>query len=392
MKNRIFKVLIILLLLTAAVLPVFGNEMSAVWARIYNATDQLDAKLSVMQSIVDLHNRDMEPVITDALKEIVNTIDDSLSFSERQKYDDLARMMIKELGALKAVDAAPEIFKVMTDTEDDFLRSVAIVGLGTAGARAYADEIAELLRKLNLEIIIIENKEKRESVVDACILALERLKHPDGFEPVFYASVGRYSRDSVVKAERALKNMLEDPTDLLVSIIKDDTPFKTRLAALEVEQRSEASAERMTEVANAAIEVSLLYNAISPTERQYQTRTKVMACEMIRDLGIASPAAVQWLDLMLNSSENINELVICLQALGTYSSDEAVAVLSDYLNTHNERRASGILYKDERAIRECVNALGNSGNANARTSLMLVEYSNWSNQTIRMARNAAKNL
>ncbi|MBI9108240.1 MAG: hypothetical protein JEZ04_15930 [Spirochaetales bacterium] len=392
MRKIILKAIIMVLLVSASVTPVFGNELSAVWSRIYNTTEQLGAKLVVMQNIVDLHNRDMEPVITDALKEIIYTRDESLSFSERQEHNDLIRIMVMELGNLKAVDAAPDIYEVVKITEDDFLRSVAIVGLGTAGARDYADEIAEFLRKLNLEIIIIENNEKRESLVNACILALERLKHPDGFEPVFYASVGRYSRDSVAKADRALKNMLEDPTDLLIKIVKDDTPFSIRLAALEVENRSAASAERKTELANTAIEVSLIYNAVTPSEREYQTRTKVRACEMIRDLGVANQAAVQWLDLMLNSSENVNEIVICLQALGTYSSDEAVAVLSKYLDFHNERRALGILYKDERAIRECINALGSSGNQNAKPSLRMVEFSNWSNQTIRMAKNAAKNL
>jgi hypothetical protein len=392
MKNRIIKYVVLSLLVISSVTPAFGNEMSAVWTGIYDLTNQLEAKLAVMQSIVELHSRDMEPVITEALKEIVYTRDDSLSFSEEQKYNELTQMIVRELGSLKAVDAAPEIYRVMRDTDDEFLRSAAIVALGTAGARSYVDEIAENLRKLNNEIIVIDNKEKRETVVDACILALERLKHPEGFESVFFASIGSYSRESVTKADRALKNMLEDPTDLLVKIIKADNTFKTRLAALEVENRSTAADERMSEVATAAIEVSLKYNAVNPTERQYQTRTKVRACEMIRDLGTAGPAAVQYLDLMLDSTENTNELVICLQALGTYSSDEAVAVLSDYLLTNNERRASGILYKDERAIRECINALGNSGNPNAKNVLMMVAYSNWSNQTIRMAKNAAKNL
>ena len=140
-------------------------------------------------------------------------------------------MLVKELGNLKAVDSGRLIYEVVKNTDDEsFVRCDC--GLGNAGARDYADEIAEILRKLNLEIIVIENKEERESVVDACILALERLKHPVGFKPVFNASVGRYSRNSVMKAERALQNMLEDPTDLLVEIIRDDTPFSTGLRRL----------------------------------------------------------------------------------------------------------------------------------------------------------------
>ncbi|MDC7225559.1 MAG: hypothetical protein PQJ61_02215 [Spirochaetales bacterium] len=391
MNKRIFTLVAAgCLLLSAA--PVFSNEMSAVWSRIYNTTDNLEARLSVMQNIVDLHDRDMEPVINEALKEIVYSLDESMSFNERQQLDDLMKMMIRELGSLKAVDSAPEMYKVMQTTEDEFLRAIAIAGMGNAGARDYADEIAEHLRYLNTGILTIENNEQRNSVVDACILSLERLKHPAGFEPVFFASIGRYARESVMKAERALQNMVEDPTDLVVDIIKADNSFEVRLAALGVEERSKATAERQTEAATAAIEVSLVYNAVTPTDREYQTRTKVKAAEMIRDLGTENEDAVEWLGVMLNSSTNVNELVISLQALGTYSSNNAVTILSTYLAYHSDRRVAGIQYKDERAIRECINAIANTGNPNGKTALMMVEYSNWSSQTIRMAKNALKNM
>ena len=392
MRKQISIFLIIAVSAAIFAAPVFANEQAAVWARIYNTTDKLQAKYSVMQSIVDLNDRDMEPVITDALKEIVYSKDESISSTDKQIYDDMMRMMVLELGNIKASDAAPVIYKVMEETDNEFLRAAAISALGNAGARDYVDEIADHLRYINSEIIIIENNEQRRSVINACILSLERLKHPVGFEPVFFASIGRYTRESVKRAERALQNMVEDPTDLVSGIIRDDNPFETRLSALEVEERSNAGAARKTEAATAAIEVSLVYNAQTPRDREYQTRVKIKACEMIRDLGAADEAAVEWLSEMLNTSTVVNELVVCLQALGTYSSDSAVEVLNTYLSYHNDRRSSGIQYKDERAIRACINALGNTGNPNAKTSLMMIEYSNWSSQTIRMAKNAMKNL
>ncbi len=390
MQKHIKSIILFIFIIAAA--PAFSDEMSAVWARIYNGTEDLEARLSIMQNIVDLHDRGMEPVITEALKEIVYSRDDSMSFYERQLNDDLTAMMLRELGSLKASSAAPEMFKVMDTTEDEFLRSKAIVALGTSGARDYAEKISDHLRYINSDIIQIENNEHRKSIVDACILALERFKAPVGFKPVFYASIGRYDRNSVIKAERALQNMLEDPTDLIVGIITEDSTFETRLLALEVEERSKASDERKNEAANAAIEVSLVYNAATPSEKQYQNRVKVKSTEMIRDLGVASEDSVKWLDLMLNSSTNVNELVTCLQALGTYSSDAAVNVLTTYLSFHNQRRADGYQYKDERAIRECINALASSGNPAAKASLSMVEYSGWSNKTIRMAKSAMKNL
>ena len=94
MRKQITAVLAIIFFLIA--IPIFSDETSAVWSRIYNQSPEFEAKLAVMQDIVDLHDRSMEPVITEALKEIVYSRDDSLNFSERQLHDDLARIMIRE--------------------------------------------------------------------------------------------------------------------------------------------------------------------------------------------------------------------------------------------------------------------------------------------------------
>ena len=56
------------ILFCLTVIPVFSNELAAVWSGLYKHTDKIEGKLSVMQNIVDLHDRDMEPVITDALR------------------------------------------------------------------------------------------------------------------------------------------------------------------------------------------------------------------------------------------------------------------------------------------------------------------------------------
>ncbi|MDC7126501.1 MAG: hypothetical protein PQJ46_13100, partial [Spirochaetales bacterium] len=378
--------------LTCMLMPVFGNEMSAVWARIYEQTDSTEAKIAVMQNMIDLHSKDMEPVISDALKEIVYAGSMDRTYNEQQNYNTLSRMIIRELGSLRAVDSAPDMYKVVQDTDDEFLRATAIVGIGTAGARDYADEIAGYLDYLNQGIIVIENNEQRESVVDACVLALERLKAPVGFKPVFMASIGKHSRDSIARAKRSLQNMVEDPTDIICDILKADSTFQARYAAIGVERDSAAPSERKAEAASVALEVGLVYNAVLPIEKQFQKRTRKEAARMIRDLGVGDESAIPWLDQMLNSSDDVNETIDAIQALGSYTSDSAVDVLNTYLNYHNERRVSGIPYKDERAIRECINSLAKTGNTKANQSLSMVEYSNWSSQTIRMAKNAMKNI
>ena len=376
------------ILLIVLISPVYSDELAAVWNRIYNSKERIDEKLIVMQKIVDLHDRNMEPVLIEALSNIVYSRDESLTQNERQRTWDLTIMIINELGNLSAADSAPVLFKVMNDAEDDFVRAAAITALGMTGGREYAEDIAEYLRYLNYEIIEIENNERRHSLVDACIFALERLKDPAGFEPVLFASVGRYSRTTTDKAEQALRNMLQDPTDVVIKILRKDSNFQMRFAALGVEDNSFASPERKTEAAAAAVEVGLIYNKTQLSDYQYMTRTRVKACEMIRDYEYAQPQAVQWLGKLLNSSENTNELITCLQALGVYESDEAVTIMAEYLDGNNDLKAAGKHYDHERVIRECINSLGKAGNTLGREALSMVEYSGWSSQTIRMAQYA----
>ena len=391
MKKRLIAG-IICVMLCLINMPVFSNELSAVWNRIYNSKSRVEERLVIMQKIVDLHDRNMEPVLADALRNIVYSRDESMTYNDKQLTWDLTIMILKELGDIGAVDSALEMHKLMKDTEDEFVRAAAIAALGMVGARDYADEIAEYLRYINYDIVQIDNPERRHSVVDACVLSLERFRLPVGFEPVLFASVGRYARSTVKRAEIALRKMVADPTDIVVNILRADNTFQMRYAALGVEDRSEAPPERKTEAAGVAIEVGLIYNKTQLTDYEYMTRTRVKACEMIRDSGYANPQAVEWLGRLLNESTNTNELVTCLQAFGVYKSDRATELMATFLDRNNDLKSDGKQYDHERVIRECINSLGKTGNPKGREALLMVEYSGWSAQTMRMAKYALSNM
>ena len=98
MKNRSIRIISIILVLfsIAAVLP--ANEVSAVWIRLFRRATTLSQKSNIMANIVELHDRDMIPVLMEALEEQVGELENSGNVTDRLKTVDYIKMVVKELG------------------------------------------------------------------------------------------------------------------------------------------------------------------------------------------------------------------------------------------------------------------------------------------------------
>ena len=145
-KTILFIGLSVMLLLPAAV---FADEVTEVWAQIYNQTHTLHQKYEIMLSIVELDNRDAVPVLMGALEE-VNQMKLYLDEKDMVIQNNLKTLIINELGDLRAAEAAPLIYRVMRETKDPYLKGEALIALGETGARRYAENIALILRNKTL--------------------------------------------------------------------------------------------------------------------------------------------------------------------------------------------------------------------------------------------------
>jgi hypothetical protein len=218
MKNSKFKFLFIPLLFLIIAAPLFAqNEVSAVWSRLYSRASTLNQKKQILINIVEQHSRDMIPVLQKALIERIDDLRNPKSTTEREQAMELAKMVVKELGRLKASDTSRYVWEVVQSAEDPFLKGEAILALGKMGAREYAQELAMMLRNSNFNYDQLKNQRKNEIIAYSLVLALERMKHPAGYKPLFFASTGWYSGESMVKekAKEALTVVVEDPTDQL---------------------------------------------------------------------------------------------------------------------------------------------------------------------------------
>ena len=395
MKNKFLKIIafVIVLVLVAAILP--ANEVSAVWTRLFRRASSLTQKSNIMANIVEQHSRDMVPVLMEALDEQVGSLNNSEDVTARMQTSEYTKMIIKELGRLKANEAAPLIIQIVENVDDSFLKGEAIISLGKIGASQYTNKLNLMLRNLNFNLGDIQDQRKNEIVAYSLVLALERLKQPESYSPLFFASTGWYSSGSGVRAKagEAMLNILDDPTEQLKKIIIENKAYDIKLAALSAGSKSRAGDENKSLLAVAALKEGLLASPKNPTESIQLKSLRVLALNILESSPSKPEEAIPYMAKMLvqyrtDRLYDIDEMVDLFEAFGTFSSDESVKAQTEFLAYLTDRKESGRVI-DLRISKSSIIAIGNSGNPLGFEQLTNVEYSDsWENSVKREAKNA----
>lgn len=386
MTGKKITLLIVLVVMTASFVP--ADEVTAVWSRLYRNAVSLEHRHAIMQRIADQDNRSLVPVMDEALDELILMWENLPTATERSVHRQLVNLIVEELGSLKAAGSAASVYRVMAERKDAFQEALAIRALAEMGARDYADEIAERLRTINMDIIEYSSREEIETVVGSCVYALERMKEPEGYEPVFFASMGGYSAPVMKKIDRALSSMVDDPTIILRTILIEYTEPDIKLRALEEAARSGAEAPQVLDVAVEALNQGLTINVESKTQAFVLSMLRIKAANTIKAAGVDSPEASGLLRLMLTRMFEMNEMLTCIEALGSQSNDVAAKALSDYLQFHNQRPAELRKQDDYRLVMATIYAMGNTGNPRVVPYLTEVEFHDWNRDVRRAAEEA----
>ncbi len=399
MKNRKIKIVSIVLILFLVASAVPANEVSAVWTRLFRRAVSLSQKSNIMANIVEQHSRDMIPVLIEALEEQVGSLESSGDVTVRQETAEYTKMIVKELGRLKANEAAPYIWQIVQAVDDPFLKGEAIIALGKVGARQYSTELNLLLRNSNFNLGDIQDQRKNEIVAFSLIIALERLKQPTSYSPLFFASTGWYSSRSGVraKARDSMLSILDDPTEQLMQIMKDSEAYDIKLAALDAGYKSKASDENKSALAVLAIKEGLQASPKNPTEKIQLKSLRVLALNVLETISVKPEEAIPYMNRMLilyrtDRLFDIDEMVDLFEAFGTFTSDESVKAQAEFLAYLTDRKESGRVI-DLRISKSSIIALGTTGNPLAFEQLTNVEYSDsWENSVKREAKNALSKL
>lgn len=387
--KRIILGVLLLLFLTGSI---FASEVSSLWSRLYEAAKGIDHKYKIMLSIVEQHDRDMIPVLIQAIQDLNTGRENIRSTTERVTNYNLTTLVIRELGYMKAVKSADDVYRVLVEISDPFLKAEAIDSLGAMGARDYTEELSIMLKNINIGAITFDTIEQKETVVSALISALERMKMDEGLSPVFFSSIGRYSHWLVQKAEQSLAKMVEDPTDTLLGILELEDMYEVKLKVLQAEYRSNASDDNKVRFAVTALREGIIHKTNDVTENSALSSLRILSAEIFRDYGSGDDDVVELLEQMLYKNFSITETLTALEALGQNSSDASALVLSDFLKDLNDKRQAGYTFDNERIVKGAIIAMGQTENQICLPELMMVEYSNWSGAVTRLAKSTVESL
>jgi hypothetical protein len=377
-----------------------ADEVSAMWTRLYQRADSLEQKRQIMMSIVEQENRDLVPVLQEALKEQVGNLRETADTTEKRYQRELLKMVVEKLGDLKARQTAELVWELVNAAEDPLLRGEAVMALGRMGARQYGERMALMLRNLNFNFDDIQNQRANEILAYSLVVALKRMQIPEAFSPLFFASRGWYSGRSRVKqmAEEALQVVVDDPSDQLQEIVRNNTDFRLKLAALEEERRSDAPPANKARVAAAALDEGLSINPETITERQQLKNLRLEALRILRgkpfpeETGLMENMQSMLTDYRTDRLYEQDEMLTLLETMGSYRRSDVAQALNQFLIYLTERRNDGLTIS-LRIAKQTINSLAATGQEIAMEGLTMVTVSTeWEGTVKRAAEEALENL
>jgi len=332
-------------------------------------------RLEVLEMVRDANLTGIGEFYHDALRVLLTRLPDASGWEDRAIANTTARMLAQGLAAERHLEAASDLwtlaqnFDVVRDINDGLVMQDTFIALGQIDARNYIPHIVLRLDNFNRDHTSdIETKRRFQRGVVGAINALETFQDPRGFAPVFLASIGWYDTFVRTTASAALPNIMEDPTDIIIGIIRDpsNNPI-VKYAAWRELLRSRAPHDSIARVAAVALEVGWLFST-SNLEFQRNLRSmRLSAIDVIRVVGVVDNSVYVNLQRSYRSSIagatlDFEEMRRTLATLSASGSDEAITLLTTFLRElHDRRRLGPWTPRERQAMQMVIPALGASG-------------------------------
>jgi hypothetical protein len=380
---RTTKFLVAAALLIAVAIPAFADDATRIYGRILAEADTVQQKYSVALTIASKNDPDAAPYVADALDWVLAARSAIKRGPEAETYERLTRVLLKSLGDWHYTNAAASVMRTVDDSPDALTKAEALIALGSMRAVEYAERISLMLRDLNNQPTA--DSDYGEKVAYGCVLALERMRSPIGFAPLFFASEGWYSRRVREQAERSLSLVLDDPSDAISSLLSVETPPRM-VKALDLELRSKASAEARTRVAALALSRGVIVSPRNRTEQNQlaELRSKAMnALASTASAGVSTAADVAEAYRIAATDERL----MALKALGADKSGPAAVVLRDIILALNADQKAGLVDETRNTLMRAAlqNATRNAGKELAPAIQSVLLNDGWSSGILSLA-------
>ena len=314
------------------------------------------------------------------------------AITERKTADDMAKLLCQKLGETEYTEAGLNLWRVVESFFDPLVKVEALRALGKVQATDLLPQVVQLLTDINNAPS--EDRLNQEQVAFGAVESLESYKDSSGYLPVFFAATGWYSDRVKQRARQALPNIMDNPTDPLVSVIKSSSYNNSvKYAALEVLEASDVTAQQKASGAVASLTEVWRVSTSQVGQRSILTSNRKLALSMIRRYGTEDTNVYPLLERCYREGADEEEQIAALAALSALATDDSARRLSAFLADMNERLRRGTLTReDERMVRVIIPALGNTGRPLARVALRSVLNLDWTGAVQRLAQDALKKI
>jgi hypothetical protein len=388
----------IALLLGSLTLPVVPAALVAqdldFYTQQFDSVDTIQDQLGIVRSVAEEEDSGGVEFYAHALNRLLTEYHNipASAINERRIADDMAKLLCQKLGEAEYTEAGLNLWRVVENFFDPLVKAEALRALGKVQATDLLPQVVQLLTNINNAPS--EDRLNQEQIAFGAIDSLEAYKDSSGYLPVFFAATGWYSDRVKSRARQALPNIMDNPTDPLVSVIKSSSYNNSvKYAALEVLEASDVTAQQKASGAVASLAEVWRASSNLVGQRSILTSNRKLALSMIRRYGTEDTNVYPLLERCYKEGADEEEQIAALAALSALATDDSARRLSSFLADMNERLRRGTLTReDERMVRVIIPALGNTGRPLARVALRSVLNLDWTGAVQRLAQDALKKI
>ncbi|MDR1904780.1 MAG: hypothetical protein LBQ88_21145 [Treponema sp.] len=353
------------------------------FTEMYNNAHSVSNQLEILRQV----QKENIPGSVDFFAKILKNINlNQISLrtnADRNAADEAVRLITSILREEGYRDAGADLWQAVKVFSNPLVKADALIALGKIGEASYVSDVAQLLQDINsIAPPDRETQIANERIAYGAILYLENFKDSAGYLPVFFASIGWYSARVRNQASISLAQIMDDPTDILIEVIRGErgvgsaiNAVNVKHLALRTEERSGVSSESKSRVAAVALAEGWLYTTNDPQDRIELAAMRKLALNMLRRYGTTDLSVYPNINLSFTRSYDSDEKFGAVSTLAALGSDEAVDLLVSYLRElHTQRTRNNWTSADEQVIRSLISALGATRNRKAQP--MLVEIAN----------------
>ncbi|MDR0557433.1 MAG: hypothetical protein LBG43_06155 [Treponema sp.] len=388
------KRLVIIALLSFSVPALFADEEVDFYTAQFNNAGTVFEQLSVVKTVVNQDIADADNFYATALSELLFEYPNVRSIQERQAADDMAILLVQQLGKDGYAEAAQNVWKVARTFSNSLVKSESLIALGRMNAVEFLPHVRQAL--VDSTTCGPLNRTSGERIAYGAITALANYKDPSGYIPVFFAANGWYQSWVKKAANEALPVLAEDPAEQLTAVIKNAAyTYDQKLLALKTINQSDTSDENKAKAAAAGLTIGWSGASASPDVRYTRAQLRKMAIRMTAAYGAGEEEAsiLNYLNWSYRYPFDDEEQLTAVSALSKLASDEAVRYLGAYTTEINGKKArNSLTVQDERRIRALIAGLGGTHNQTAKPYLQILLAANWTNQIQKIAQEALNNL